>query len=97
MTAVNSVGDGRVLDGRGAAVFEVVYTAVVWRPFKDEVVDAVVTDVSDLAIFADIGPTTAVIHRNNLPAEYLFQKNANPPCYQTADQVNQRGWGLMDT
>jgi DNA-directed RNA polymerase II subunit RPB7 len=87
VTAVEHVGPGRVLDGRGAAVFEVRYRAVVWRPYKDEVVDAVVTEVNDQAVFADVGPTTAVVHRINLPHEFAFQKNANPPCYQNADQV----------
>ena len=87
VTAINDIGTGRVLDGRGSAVFDVRYTAVVWRVFKDEVVDAIVSDVTDLAIIADLGPTKAVVHRNNLPPEYNFQRNANPPCYQTADQV----------
>jgi len=82
-------GRGRVLDGRGVAVFDVKYTAVVWRPFKDEVVDAIVTDVTDMAIFADIGPVSAVVHRDLLPVEYEYLKNANPPCYQTADQVRR--------
>ena len=40
------VGKGRIIPSTGMTEFEVKYRAVVWKPFKGEVVDAVVTTVN---------------------------------------------------
>ena len=42
------VGKGRIIPSTGMAEFEVKYRAVVWKPFKGEVVDAVVTTVNKM-------------------------------------------------
>lgn len=55
------VGKGRVIPGGGSAEFEVKYRAIVWRPFKGEVVDAVVTTVNKMGFFADVGPLSVFV------------------------------------
>ena len=44
--AIDSVGEGTVLPGEGLAVFNASYRALVLRPFKGQVVDAVVANVN---------------------------------------------------
>lgn len=55
------MGKGRIVPGDGSAEFEVKYTAIVWRPFKGEVVDGVVSNVQQLGLFVDVGPLTVFI------------------------------------
>ncbi|KAI0233839.1 DNA-directed RNA polymerase II subunit, partial [Massospora cicadina] len=48
ITVINltSIGSGKILSGSGLAEFDVKYNAVVLRPFKGQVLDAVVTSVN---------------------------------------------------
>ena len=42
--------------GAGLVTFPIRYMAVVFRPFKGEVLDAVVTTVNKMGFFAEVGP-----------------------------------------
>ena len=42
--------------GAGLVTFPIKYMAVVFRPFKGEVLDAVVTTVNKMGFFAEVGP-----------------------------------------
>ena len=46
VTGIDSIGAGVLQPGRGFAKFMVNYKAIVFRPFKGEVLDAVVTQVN---------------------------------------------------
>jgi DNA-directed RNA polymerase II subunit RPB7 len=56
VTTVDSVSKGRIIEGTGMATFVVKYRAIVFRPFKGEVVDAIVTQVNQMGFFAEVGP-----------------------------------------
>ena len=49
------IGPGVLMD-TGPASFKVHYTAIVLRPFEGEVVDVVVTKVTDIGLFGSLGP-----------------------------------------
>ena len=42
--------------GQGLVMFPIKYSAVVFRPFKGEVLDAIVTTVNKMGFFAEVGP-----------------------------------------
>ena len=46
VTNIGSIGKGKIREGTGSAVFHVQYTCLVFRPFKGEVLDAVVSSVN---------------------------------------------------
>jgi DNA-directed RNA polymerase II subunit RPB7 len=46
ITSIENVGTGMIQSGRGYASYPVKYKAIVFRPFKNEVVDAVVSQVT---------------------------------------------------
>ncbi|KAF3822173.1 hypothetical protein GH733_007547 [Mirounga leonina] len=72
--------------GRGFVLYPVKYKAIVFRPFKGEVVDAVVTQVNKVGLFTEIGPMSCFISRHSIPSEMEFDPNSNPPCYKTMDE-----------
>ena len=48
VTGIDSVGAGMLRDGTGYVSFPVRYQAVVFRPFKDEILECVVTTVNNV-------------------------------------------------
>ncbi|XP_077523032.1 DNA-directed RNA polymerase II subunit RPB7-like [Amblyomma americanum] len=61
VTNIDNIGGGLIQPGRGFVVYPVPYKAVVFRPFKGEVLDAVVTQVnksipSDMQFDANSNP-----------------------------------------
>jgi DNA-directed RNA polymerase subunit E'/Rpb7 len=61
VTTIDKIGAGTILPGQGFVIYPVNYTAIVFRPFKGEVVDAVVTQVNKVGMFCDIGPLSCFI------------------------------------
>ena len=51
VTKVINIGKGQINDSNGHATFPVKYKAIVFRPFKNEVLDAVVTTVNKVMSF----------------------------------------------
>ena len=47
VTTIDSVGAGLIQPGEGFVMYPVKYKAIVFRPFKGEVLDAVVTQVRE--------------------------------------------------
>lgn len=46
VTTIDNIGAGLILPGQGFVVYPVKYKAIVFRPFKGEVLDAVVRQVN---------------------------------------------------
>lgn len=46
VTTIDNIGSGIIQPGQGFVVYPVKYKAIVFRPFKGEVLDAVVTQVN---------------------------------------------------
>lgn len=46
VTTIDNIGAGLIQPGRGFVIYPVKYKAIVFRPFKGEVLDAVVTQVN---------------------------------------------------
>ncbi|XP_025905906.1 DNA-directed RNA polymerase II subunit RPB7 [Nothoprocta perdicaria] len=86
VTTIDNIGAGVIQPGRGFVLYPVKYKAIVFRPFKGEVVDAVVTQVNKVGLFTEIGPMSCFISRHSIPSEMEFDPNSNPPCYKTVDE-----------
>eukprot|EP00126_Sphaerothecum_destruens_P009225 Sdes_comp20464_c0_seq5m14716 len=92
VTSIEDIGKGRIQEGiewRGLVTFKVKYNAVVFRPFKGEVVDAIVTQVNKIGVFANVGPLSIFVSRFLIPADMIFDANANPPVYKNNDETIQ--------
>ena len=53
----------------GFVKYNIVYNALMFRPFKGEVVDAKVMSVSDLGFFAEAGPLSIFLSRVHIPSD----------------------------
>lgn len=83
---IHDIGSGTILPGgEGKAEFNSKYTAIVMKPFKGEVVDALVTNVNKMGFFASVGPLNIFTSTHLLPMEYKFQPDSNPPEFASSD------------
>lgn len=51
---IQDISEPKVVPGTGFAQYDVSYQAVVWRPFRGEVVDGLVTSVVNNGFFVDV-------------------------------------------
>ncbi|GAV02411.1 hypothetical protein RvY_12981 [Ramazzottius varieornatus] len=86
VTSVDEIGAGFIQPGQGFVVYPVKYTAVVFRPFKGEVCDAVVTQVNKVGIFCEMGPLSCFISRHSIPQDMEFDSASTPACYRSRDE-----------
>jgi DNA-directed RNA polymerase II subunit RPB7 len=63
---------GKLIHGVGAAEFDIQFTAIVFRVFKGEVVDGVVSQVSKLGFFVEVGPMRVFISKHSIPESYTL-------------------------
>ncbi|KAJ1928361.1 DNA-directed RNA polymerase II subunit [Tieghemiomyces parasiticus] len=88
---VLKVGKGKLIPGLGSAEFDVEYQAIVFKPFKFEVLDGVVKNVSKMGFFVDVGPLVVFVSGHAIPSDMKFDPNGNPPCFQSEDQTIEKG------
>ena len=71
---------------------QVHYRAIVWKPFKGEVVDAQVSVIQPNGFFVQIGPMQAFVGRAQIPSDIKYDATATPPQWtDNNDQVIEKG------
>ncbi|EQC38206.1 hypothetical protein SDRG_04633 [Saprolegnia diclina VS20] len=63
------IGQGVIQDNSGFVCFDIAYRAILFRPFKNEVLDAVVTVVNPLGFFAEVGPLQVFVSRHAMSTD----------------------------
>ncbi|KAI8917344.1 RNA polymerase Rpb7 [Entophlyctis helioformis] len=80
------VGRGVLQSNTGYAEFIILYKAIVFKPFKNQVVDGIVTTVNKIGFWADVGPLQVFVSSHLIPGYLKFDPNANPPAYVSEGQ-----------
>lgn len=91
VVAIIEIQMGKIIPGHGSAEFEVQYSAILFKPFKNEVIDAVVTTVNKLGFVASAGPFNCFVSQIRIPADMEFDGNSNPPSFRSVDQKIEKG------
>jgi DNA-directed RNA polymerase II subunit RPB7 len=81
VVAITTMGRGLLQPGTGLAKFDIEYSAVVFKPFKNEVVDGIVSTVNKIGFWADVGPLQVFVSQHLIPHFLKFDANSNPPAY----------------
>ncbi|GLH00708.1 uncharacterized protein GBIM_07000 [Gryllus bimaculatus] len=84
VTTIDNIGSGLIQPGQGFVVYPVKYKAIVFRPFKGEVLDAVVTQVNKVVRMAFVQQILVLFQ--SIPADMQFCPNSNPPCYKSKEE-----------
>lgn len=84
ITSIDNIGDGIIQSSTGFATYQLKYKAIVFRPFKNEVLDGIVDQVSKVGIFLKIGPLSCFISRHSIPNDMQFDSTSGS--YKTQDE-----------
>jgi len=73
---VNSVGDGIIIPGDGAAYYETEFKLLTYRPELQEVVLGKVSEITDFGAFVDIGALDGMVHISQTMDDFVsFSKS----------------------
>ena len=64
-------GEGRIIQGDGAAYFDCEFDALVYTPKVNEVVEGEVTEIVEFGAFVRIGPIDGLVHVSQIADDYL--------------------------
>lgn len=89
ISKLERVGKGRLHEDSGYCHFPVTYLAVIFRPFKNEILPAHVTLVNQNGIFASAGPLEIFVSNKMMPddLEYTAPENGLPTYYSESEDV----------
>ncbi|KAF2073977.1 hypothetical protein CYY_004722 [Polysphondylium violaceum] len=85
ITSVDFISKGKVLESSGFVVFQVRYNAIIFKPFRGEVLDAIVTKVTNLGFFAEAGPLSIFVSTQLIPSDMQFDAQSANPCFVSED------------
>lgn len=103
VTTIDHIGNGYIEHNTGFVTYPINYQAIVFRPFKGEVLDATVTQLNKVGIFAEIGPLSCFVSKHSIPVDMVFDPHGDPACYRsnegdvtiaTLDQIRLKIVGL---
>ena len=85
ITSIHNIGDGVIQSSTGFATYQLKFKAIVFRPFKNEVLDGIVEQVNKVGIFLKVGPLSCFISRHSIPADMQFDSTSSS--YKTTDET----------
>jgi len=68
---VNKVGDGTIISGDGAVYYETDFKMLAYRPILQEVVEGVVSEITEFGVFVRIGPIDGLVHVSQVMDDYV--------------------------
>jgi len=87
VTSVDEIGLGKIQEGTGLVQFPITYQAIVFRPFRNEVVDAVVKSVNKYGFLAEVGPLQVFVSKHCMHNDFKFDANGtNGACFVSEDE-----------
>ncbi|KMS65232.1 hypothetical protein BVRB_038070, partial [Beta vulgaris subsp. vulgaris] len=86
VTHLKSYGKGLFNVDTGWAHFPVKYLALVFRPFRNEVLPAEVFAVNQSGVFARAGPLEIFVSQLCMPPDMQFDSGSESPAFVSADQ-----------
>lgn len=71
VVSVDSVSDGVIIPGDGAAFYKSNFKVLVWKPELHELVYATVAEITSFGAFMQIGPIQGMIHISQTMEDYV--------------------------
>ena len=75
--SVDSIGEGKIVEGDGGVYFDVEFTALTFKPLNQEVVEGEVVEVVEFGAFVSIGLLDALLHRSQIMDDYIVYDEKN--------------------
>jgi len=80
IAGVENVGEGKVVPGDGAAYYNADISMLVYKPEVQELVEGVVSEITEFGAFVRIGPVEGLVHVSQIMDDYI-NYDAKIPCF----------------
>lgn len=89
---VDEVSEPKLVPGTGMASYVLSYRALVWRPYRGEVVDGLVTSVVNNGFFVDVGGMSVFVSRTMIPQNLKYSLEGSTAAFtDNSDQTVEKG------
>jgi len=82
---ITNKSKGNLKDTTGFASYDVTYNCLVLRPFKNEVMDTLVTSVNKMGFFAEAGPLQIFVSSHLIPEDFEYSQ-LDEPAFVSGDE-----------
>jgi len=89
VTKVKDIGDGVLNEDSGNAHFKVTYSALVFRPFKGEILPSEVKSISKQGFFSQSGPLEIFVSSQLMPDEFKYDTSTGTPSFVAIDEEEE--------
>lgn len=89
--SVESVDDGIIIPGDGAAFYRSVFKIVTWKPELHELVLGTITEITSFGAFMQIGPAQAMIHISQTMEDYVSLSKTGTLSGKASKRVISKG------
>jgi DNA-directed RNA polymerase subunit E' len=69
--SVDSIEDGVIIPGDGAAFYKSAFTILIWKPELHELVYGTIADIAQFGAFMQVGPMQGMIHISQTMEDYV--------------------------
>ncbi|KAF7186960.1 DNA-directed RNA polymerase II subunit rpb7 [Pseudocercospora fuligena] len=88
---VDQISEPVLVPGTGMAKYVLSYRAIIWRPFRGEVVDGLVTTVVSNGFFVEVGALTVFVSRSMIPSNLKYTVEGSTPSFTDNNDQIERG------
>ncbi|KAF2172960.1 hypothetical protein M409DRAFT_62603 [Zasmidium cellare ATCC 36951] len=89
---IDEISEPMLVPGTGMAKYNVSYRALVWRPFRGEVVDGMVTNVVNNGFFVDVGGMNVFVSKAMIPNQLKYTVEGSTPSFtDNSEQMIEKG------
>ncbi|MEA1924985.1 MAG: DNA-directed RNA polymerase [Candidatus Altiarchaeota archaeon] len=74
---VNKVGEGKIIMGDGAVYYDCMLEVLVYLPRLNEVVEGIVTEITEFGAFVNFGPMDGLVHVSQVTEDFVGYDSKN--------------------
>ncbi|MDD5182429.1 MAG: DNA-directed RNA polymerase [Candidatus Nanoarchaeia archaeon] len=76
LTKVRGIGEGTMIPGDGAVYYETTFEMLLYKPMLQEVVNGIVSEITEFGTFIRIGPIDGLVHVSQVMDDYVSYSDA---------------------
>jgi DNA-directed RNA polymerase subunit E' len=93
--SVDSVDDGIIIPGDGAAFYRSIFKVLSWRPEMQELVYGTIAEITNFGAFMQIGPAQGMIHISQTMEDYVTLSKTGTLTGKATKRVLSKGDDCM--
>ncbi|QIW97360.1 hypothetical protein AMS68_002878 [Peltaster fructicola] len=78
---VQDISEPKIVPGTGYAQYDISYQAMVWRPYRGEVVDGLVTSVVNNGFFVEVAGLSIFVSKAMIPSSFRYIVEGSTPSF----------------